>query len=81
MCFCLLQLMRFEFTNPSLSRPATTFNFNYERQASLNKALLHEAQREGAAARDLPPSERPVRKVWPGVLALSQTAVGDGRPN
>jgi hypothetical protein len=56
--------MRFEFTNPSASRLATTFNFNYERQASLNEALLQEALGEGPGLHDLPPTERPIRQVY-----------------
>lgn len=52
------QLMRLEFGAPSSSRPVSTFNFNYERQAALNAALLK------GAAPDLPPSSRrAVRKV------------------
>jgi hypothetical protein len=57
--------MRFEFTNPSASRLATTFNFNYDRQASLNEALLQEALGEGPGPHDLPQSERPIRQVCP----------------
>jgi hypothetical protein len=53
--------MRLEFSAPSSSRPVRPFNFNYERQAALNAALL-----EGAEV-DLPPSSsgtvREVRRL------------------
>lgn len=54
---CPLQLLRFEFSPPSSRRPVSVFNFNYERQAALNAALLKEA------LPDLPPNSGPLHKV------------------
>lgn len=53
----MLQLLRLEFTEPSETRPPTTFNYNKERQDALNAALLHEAPDP------LPPSKQPARQV------------------